>query len=77
MAGGAGGGGFRSNRRLGRRQNRNTPMNNQKQNEQTDSIASQLRLSKKQKRELHNAITGQGLGFQEVLQLAREMFGIN
>ena len=77
FGGGAGGGGFRSNRRLGRRQRGDTPMNNKKQNEQIDAIVRMLGLSKKQRKRLHKEISGQGFGFQEILQLARELFRIN
>lgn len=74
LFGGGGRGGFVSNRRLLRKQNGNTPMNNGKQKEQIDAIANMLGLNKEQRRKLHDAISGQGLGFQEILELARDMF---
>jgi len=77
FGGGNGGGGFRSNRQLGRRQHGNTPMNNQRQNEQTEAISRRLGLNKDQQRELHDMVTGQGLGFQEILQLAIDLFRVN
>ena len=77
FGGGGGGGGFRGGRRLGRRQHGNTPMNNREQNEQTNAIARQLGLDKSQQRELHDLVSGQGWGFQRMLQEARIHFGIN
>lgn len=77
FGGGGGGGGFRGGRQLGRRQHGRTPMNNVRQNEQTDAVARQLGLNKDQQRELHDAVSGQGLGFREILDLARDMFGFN
>jgi hypothetical protein len=55
--------------------NDGTPGNNQAQNAQMDAIVRILRLNKDQRRELHEAITGQNYGFQQVLSIAKDMFG--
>ena len=75
--GGGGRGGFRGARRLGRRQQGNTPMNNSRQNAQFNAVVRALGLNKDQQRELHDAISGRGFGFREILDLARDMFGFN
>lgn len=71
--GGGGRGGFRG--QGGRRQRGNTPMNNKKQNEQTDAVANKLNLTPKQAHELHEAVGGQGWGYSRILEEAKEMFG--
>lgn len=71
--GGGGRGGFRG--QGGRRQRGNTPMNNRAQNAQTNAVASQLGLTPKQAHELHDAVTGQGWGYREILEEAKKMFG--
>lgn len=70
MGGGAGGGFFKGSRK----QHGKTPMNNQAQNKQTNNIASKLKLTPKQARILHDEITGQGYGYQEILEIAKELF---
>lgn len=75
MGRGAGGGGFRGTRGGKPRQHGKTPMNNQAQNKQTNDVARQLKLTPKQARELHDTVTGQGYGYQEILELAKDMFG--
>ena len=72
-----GGGGFRGGRHLGRRQKKNTPMNNQEQNKQFKAVVKELGLDKGQKRQLHDEISGQGFGYREILDTARDMFGLN
>lgn len=67
---GGGGGGGRGKQRRG------TPRNNQAQNSQTDDIARRLRLSPKQRAELHRLIHGMDMGYQEILEFAREWFQI-
>lgn len=57
------------------RQNGNTPRDNQKQNKQTDDISRKLRLTPDQQRELHDEIGHKGYGYQEILDIARGMFG--
>lgn len=53
----------------------NMPGNNQVQNKQVDDVSNALGgLSKKQKQQLHHAIHGQGYGYKEVLQVAKDMF---
>ena len=81
MGGGGGGGNFSGTRgsaigyeRMGRNK-RNAPRSNQQQNKQVRDIVTRLKLTPAQQRELHDAITGQGFGFQEIWTLANEMFG--
>lgn len=54
--------------------NGNTPGNNQAQNKQFRNIAKKLGLSKDEQRMLHDYISHQGLGYQELLELAKELF---
>ena len=61
--------------RIGR-QNKNTPRSNQKQNVQVDKVVKELNLNKKQRRQLHNEISHQGYGYREILNLAKELFGL-
>jgi len=53
----------------------NAPRDNQKQNEQTDKVAKELGLTKQQQQELHREIGNQGLGYKEILERAKELFG--
>lgn len=57
------------------KQHGKTPMNNQAQNKQTDSVAKTLKLSAKQARTLHDEVSGQGYGYQEILEIAKDLFG--
>lgn len=50
-------------------------MNNQAQNKQTNDVARLLKLTPKQARELHDAVSGQGYGYQEILEIAKDLFG--
>jgi filamentous hemagglutinin len=52
-----------------------TPGNNQAQNKQFRAIVVELGLSKDQQRLLHEEITGQNLGYHEILGIAKDMFG--
>lgn len=65
---------YTTRERMGK-QTGNAPRNNKKQNKQIDKIVSLLNLSKDDRRELHDMITGQGLGYQEIYDIAKEMFG--
>ncbi len=47
---------------------------NQRQNKQARDIAVKLKLTDDQAQQLHRAISGQGLSYQEVLQIAIDMF---
>ncbi|WP_153075405.1 hemagglutinin repeat-containing protein [Paraburkholderia bonniea] len=51
-----------------------TPGNNQAQNKQFRAIVVQLGLTKDQQRLLHEEITGQNLGYHEILETAKGMF---
>ncbi|MEX3636099.1 hypothetical protein [Paraburkholderia sp. BR14320] len=53
-----------------------TPRNNQAQNRQTDHVARILRLTPRQSRQLHDEISGQGLGFHEIMERAKDMFNL-
>ncbi|MFV0425212.1 MAG: hypothetical protein ACK5K7_06630 [Bacilli bacterium] len=72
--GGGLGGGFRSNKAMGRKQKGKIPMNNQAQNKQTNDVARELKLTPKQARELHDEVSGEGYGYHEILQIAKDMF---
>lgn len=48
--------------------------NNQVQNQQARSIAKQLNLTKKETRQLHDLISGQGYSYQEALREAKMFF---
>lgn len=47
---------------------------NQRQNKMVTDIVVRLRLSKDQREELHRAISGEGLTYRQILNLAKEMF---
>ncbi|WP_370863671.1 RHS repeat-associated core domain-containing protein [Ruthenibacterium lactatiformans] len=63
-----------TNERVGKQKN-HAPRDNQKQNEQVDRIVKDLGLSKAERRLLHDEITGQGYGYQEILEIAKEILG--
>ena len=50
-------------------------VDNQRQNKMVRDISVQLRLSKDQQDQLHREISGQGYGYHEILQRAKDMFG--
>ena len=75
--GGGSGGGFQTGRRAGRRQQGRTPMNNQAQNRQFNDVVRELGLTRSQAQRLHQEISGQGLGFWDIMQVARDMFGLD
>ena len=52
------------------------PRNNQAQNKQTNDVARILRLTPGQSRQLHDEISGQGFGFHEILERAKDMFNL-
>ena len=56
------------------KQKRGTPRNNKAQNRQIDNIAKRLKLTAEDRRELHDLIHKQNLGYQEILQLSKEWF---
>ncbi len=47
---------------------------NQRENKMVRDIVVQLRLTKDQRQELHRAISGEGLTYRQILDLAKEMF---
>jgi hypothetical protein len=55
--------------------NDGTPGNNQAQNKRFADVARLLRLNKDQQTLLHEEISGQNYGYQEILNAARDMFG--
>jgi len=81
FGGGRGGGGFRGGRqRSNRRPHGDTPGDNRAQNRQFRGAVNQLRseglrLNEREVRRLHNAISRQGLGFWEIVEMGRAMFG--
>ena len=81
FGGGSGGGGFRGGReRPRRRPQGNTPGNNRAQNRQFNDAVNQLRseglnLDDRHVRRLHDAISGQGLGFWDIVEMGRALFG--
>ena len=52
----------------------NTPRDNTKQNKQIKKIAQKLGLKDDELEVLHELISHQGYGFNEILELAREYF---
>jgi hypothetical protein len=55
--------------------NDGTPGNNQAQKAQVDAIVRELGLDRDQRRRFHDEITSQGQGYQEIRQIAIDMFG--
>jgi len=49
-------------------------LNNQNQNEQFKEVCKRLGLNKSDMRRLHDEITGMGLGFDELLDYAKNLF---
>jgi len=56
------------------KQNGKTPRSNTKQNEQFNQIAKKLNLTKNEKELLHDLISHQGYGYQELLDFAEKYF---
>ena len=52
-----------------------TPGNNQAQNKQFKAVVRALGLNQDQARRLHEEISGEGLGYQEMLERGQDMFG--
>lgn len=52
-----------------------TPGNNQAQNKQFKAVVKALGLSRDQAQELHQEISRQGLGYHEIMERARDLFG--
>jgi hypothetical protein len=53
-----------------------TPGNNQAQNKQTRDVARVLGLDKAQARRLHMEVSGEGLGYHEIMERAKDMFDL-
>nr|WP_223964893.1 hypothetical protein [Burkholderia diffusa] len=51
------------------------PGNNQAQNRQFKAVVKMMELNKRQARLLHEEISGEGLGYREILERAQDMFG--
>ncbi|MDH6355873.1 hypothetical protein M2132_002223 [Dysgonomonas sp. PH5-45] len=49
----------------------NTPGNNQSQNKQVSDLARKYKLSKQQRRQLHDMISGEGYGYHEIEQVIK------
>ena len=54
-----------------------TPQNNQDQNEQFEAAVNKLGLSPKESEILHRLISGQGYGYQEIIEFATNYFNLN
>lgn len=52
-----------------------TPGNNQAQNKQINALVKQFGLTKDQRQQLHQIISGQNLGYQEIRQIIIDEFG--
>ena len=48
---------------------------NRRDNKMVRDVIVQLGLNKNQAQQLHREISGQGLGYHEILQIAKDMFG--
>lgn len=59
---------------MGRRRG-NMPGDHERQNKQSDDVVRDLGLNKDQAQELHRLIGGEGMGYQEILEFARQWFG--
>lgn len=51
----------------------NAPRSSQAQNKQIDDIVKKYKLSKMKRKRLHSEITGQGYGFKEIVEIAKEI----
>lgn len=71
MGAGSGGGG----KKYFNKQKKGRPRNNQKQNEQTDAVASRLKLTKDQQQELHRIAQLENWGYREIYEFAKVWFG--
>ena len=52
-----------------------TPGNNQAQNKQFKAVVKAMGLDQRQARQLHDEISGEGLGYHEITERAQDMFG--
>jgi hypothetical protein len=52
-----------------------TPGNNQAQNKQFKAVVKAMGLDQRQARQLHDEISGEGLGYHEIMERAQDMFG--
>jgi hypothetical protein len=52
-----------------------TPGNNQAQNKQFKAVVKAIGLDQCQARQLHEEISGEGLGYHEIMERAQDMFG--
>ncbi len=52
-----------------------TPGNNQAQNKQFKAVVKAIGLDQRQARQLHEEISGEGLGYHEIMERAQDMFG--
>jgi len=56
------------------KQNKKAPRDNKKQNKQFDAIANKLNLTENECKLLHRLISHQGFGYQDIYEIAKEMF---
>jgi hypothetical protein len=52
-----------------------TPGNNQAQNKRFKAVVKAMGLDQRQARQLHDEISGEGLGYHEIMERAQDMFG--
>ena len=55
------------------KQKKGTPGNNQAQNKQVNDIVNKHKLTKEQRRELHDEISGQNYSYKEIEEIARDI----
>ena len=60
--------------RIGKQKGK-APRSNHAQNQQFDAVEKELNLTKEQSRKLHEAISGKGYTYKELLEIAEDMFG--
>ena len=66
---------FASKSKVGKRKG-NTPQNNHKQNADFDRVAKEFNLNYKQQEMLHHKISGQGLDYDGIIEVAKAIFMI-
>ena len=67
---------FGGKQKIGKSKGR-TPQNNQDQNAQFEAAVNKLGLSPKESDILHRLISGQGYGYQEIIEFAANYFNLN
>ena len=60
--------------RIGKQKGK-APRSNHAQNQQFDAVEKELNLTKEQSRKLHEAISGKGYNYKELLEIVEDTFG--